>query len=407
MSKKVVLDTNILLETPEILEDNKKSFVITYMTLKELDSLKRKRGDLQYSVRAATRKILEYFDSIHFDLSNKPNGESVDEQIINSAKHHGILYTEDVLMTVLAKVRGVEVYNPLSYQEESYSGCTELEVTEDMGELVNKYYGRPRHVTKGFDADVLVEHLGSVPSETEYIILKYNDSSMIFQYNSDDHTFSRRQLPNRQLKVNGHAIKPFDEYQHIAILSAINMNVPMTIIDGAVGTGKTILSLASALHLKNSHKLNSIYITRPPVGVDPRFNIGFLPGQQNEKLHPWVGGIISNLEFLYEKGAEQVFEENFQHFPVNTAQGYSIHNSVLIVDESQLLSIDLTKQIISRVSQGSKLLLLGDENQNYKVVSRTEMGLRRLKQLIPNPSFEYIRLQTIYRGELAKLSLKL
>lgn len=404
---KVVLDTNILLETPEILENKNNSYVISAVTLKELDSLKRKRGDLAYSVRLATRMILEHFSDIEFDIPENFFTDTNDDLIIEAAKRHGVLYTEDVLMTVIARAQGVPVQNPLSAAETDYKGFIELEVEDSMTDLINDYYGRPAHTTKGFAVKSIMHYIDRLPEDNEYVLLKYKEDYMIFKYDEEEGYFVKRQLPGRKLRVNGHDLAPLDAYQHMALLSAINMDIPMTIIDGPVGSGKTLLALAAALHLYNNNKMNKIYITRPPVGVDHRYNIGFLPGTQDEKLNPWVGGIISNLEFLYDKGAEAVFKESFQHFPVNTAQGYSIHQSVLIVDESQLLSIDLMKQIVSRVSQGSKLILLGDENQSYKVVARAEMGLRRLKQLLPTPHVEYVKLDKIYRGALAELSLRL
>lgn len=409
---KAVLDTNILLETPEILERNDITYVISSTVLKELDDLKRKRGDLGFAVRIATRTILDNYDKIEFDFNDYTAAESNDQRIIQSAKNNGnVLYTEDILMTVIARNAGVSVKNPLSEApKKKYTGYEELEVTHDMEDLIQAYYGRPAQMQKGFNAQVLERYIER-PGPTEYVILNYEDSdktdSLVFKYDAENDYYVKQHFSGKQLQINGHAIRPFDGYQHAALTSAINMNVPLTIIDGPVGSGKTLLALAAAMYLKNNLKLDKIYITRPPVGVDRRFDLGFFPGSIDEKLNPWIGGIISNLSLLYKQGSEQVFKDNFQHFPVNTAQGYSIHNSVLIVDESQLLPVDLTKQIISRVSRGSKLIMLGDENQSYKVVSLAEMGLRRLKKRLPDRRMEYVKLQKIYRGELAELSLDL
>ena len=153
--------------------------------------------------------------------------------------------------------------------------------------------------------------------------------------------------------------------------------------------------------------MKNIYVTRAPLGIDQRYEVGYLKGDLNEKLSPWVGGIKSNLSFFYKHGADEVFEDKFKHFPVNSAQGYSIHDSVLIVDEAQLLSIDVLKQVISRVADDSKLIVIGDEDQQYNVVPRAESGFRKLKKLLPNKDLEYVRLRNIYRGPLAKLALEL
>lgn len=410
--RKIVLDTNVLLETPEILQEDGKTYILPYTVLKELDDLKRKRYELGYAVRVAARTIMANRDHIIFDFEgSEAEGSFNDEKIIGAAtRNQAELYTEDLLMTLLAQSRGVETYNPSSDEEkEEYNGYIELHVTEDMEDLIQTYYGRPAITTKGFDKEVLNKYLPRLPYHNEYVMVYWGDNYLIFKFDAESDYYVKMNYKSRKVKINGSGaeLEPLDSYQHAALTSACDMNVPLTVIDGPVGSGKTILALAAALHLKYAHQLNTVYITRPPIGVDSRYDIGFLPGSREEKLNPWIGGIISNLEFLYPRGAEEVFKENFQHFAVNTAQGYSIHNSVLIVDECQLLSIDVLKQILSRVSAGSKLILLGDEAQTYKVVPRAEMGFRRLKHLFPLEDAEYIKLQKIYRGKLAELSVLL
>lgn len=410
--KKVVVDTNILLETPEILQDKTTTFVIPYTVLKELDDLKRKRYELGYAVRVAVRSILREKDHIIFDLDGAEQENSFnDERIIAATKkHEADLYTEDILMTLLAEAQGIQSLNPITQESEKYEGYIELFVEDNMDDLIQSYYSRPATTTKGFNADVLNKYLPRIPAKTEYVLVNYKNTYMFFKYDEENNYYEKLNYKNKKVKINGSGptLEPFDAYQHIALTSACNLDVPMTIIDGKVGTGKTILALAAALHLTYEHQhLEKIYITRPPLGVDSRYDIGFLPGSKEEKLNPWVGGIVSNLEFLYPRGAKELFNEKFEHFAVNTAQGYSIHNAVLIVDESQLLSIDVMKQIISRVAEGSKLILLGDEAQTYKVVPRAEMGYRKLKNLLPMEYVEYVSLRKIYRSKLAEISVVL
>jgi predicted ribonuclease YlaK len=86
-------------------------------------------------------------------------------------------------------------------------------------------------------------------------------------------------------------------------------------------------------------------------------------------------------------------------------QGYSIHNSIVIVDESQFLSLDLIKQIVSRISEGSKLIMLYDEKQSYGIADY--IGLKKILESLPNPLFSYVRLKNIYRSKYADYAEKL
>jgi hypothetical protein len=180
---------------------------------------------------------------------------------------------------------------------------------------------------------------------------------------------------------------------------------PMTVVEGPVGSGKTLLALMGALQLveDQSSPISHIYITRPPIGIDARYEVGFLPGGIEEKLNPWVGGIISNLAYVFGENAEKVFERNFTHFPVNMAQGYSIHNAVVIVDEAQLLSRNLLRQLATRISLGSRLILMCDPEQNYGVVPRNDMGILHLKRKMPNELVTWVTLEEIQRSDLTKV----
>ena len=413
----VVVDTNILLEAPEILDNEGISFIIPFTVLKELDNLKRK-PQLKFAARLAIRAIKRSLDKNNVAVTDSELDESVnDDKIIKTAlESGGELYTEDVAMQLKAKAKGVRVFDPLELENGRYKGYHILDLREFNGEgtiLYEQVYKEAGFNKKASIPVKLIEKmLPVIPAPNEYLVVKYSKNQegavgeALYKLDTDGLIFRRKIMKSVAVSDNSR-ISPRDLQQELALLSATDINVPATIIDGAVGTGKTLLAVSAALYLKKKHNLRHIYVTRPPVGVDSRFELGFLPGNLEEKMNPWLGGIISNLEYMFGDGAENVFKNNFTHFPVNMAQGYSIHKSVLIVDEAQLLSVDILKQILSRVAEGSKLIILGDEKQNYGVVPRAEMGLRKIKKLLPLEGLEYIYLDKIYRGPLAEISLKL
>lgn len=395
---RITLDTNILLENPEILNDGDAYvYVVPAIVLKELDQLKRNRQDLGYSARIAIKYILNNLNKIDIDF-NGYEASSNDEKIIEIAKTTDELYTEDLLMTILAKKQGVKTYNPLSFSDEEYKGYVELLVEDDQEDLVQKIYETNR---SNLSKKLIDKYLLEIPSPQEYVIIKHGNFEAIYKLDVKTNTYFKQNGLPKTLKI-----KPKDIKQHIALLSAIS-DVPLTIIDGLVGAGKSILGIAAAMHWVEQKNAKHIYISRAPFGIDSRYDIGFLPGSLGEKLSPWMGGVLSNLEFLYNGKSEEIFDLYFRHFPLNMAQGYSIHNSVVIVDEVQFLTVNVMKQLISRIAEGSKLIVLGDEAQTYNTTTRSENGLRLLKKLLPSEHIEYIKLDKIYRGPLAELSLKL
>lgn len=411
----VVVDTNILLEEPEILDNEHIQFVIPFTVLQELDDLKR-RPQLKFSARQAIRAVNRHMDELI--IHGQGIDESInDDKIIKSAQEvAGELYTEDVAMKLKARANNVKVFDPFEIDNGAYTGYHTLNLMDFNGEGTRVYeevYKDGGFAKKtSIPLELVQDMLPAVPKPSEYLVVRYPKNQegdvgeAIYKLDGDGRFFRRKVMKSVAVSDNSR-ISPRDTLQEIALISATDLSVPATIIDGAVGTGKTLLALSAALNLKKKHGLRHIYVTRPPVGVDSRFELGFLPGNIEEKMNPWLGGILSNLEFLFGEGAEGVFKEHFVHFPVNMAQGYSIHKSVLIVDEAQLLSTNILRQILSRLADDSKLIILGDEKQSYGVVPRSEMGLRKLKKLLPIDGIEYVYLDKIYRGKLAEISLKL
>jgi len=209
---------------------------------------------------------------------------------------------------------------------------------------------------------------------------------------------------------NAPIFTPLDIYQKCAVY-AMN-EASATLLTGRFGSGKTLLATAMALSLTNK----KIFITRPPIGISSAYDIGFLPGNKDEKMLEWAGGFLSALNFLYTnaKGQNydsiksQLFFEKFEIIPLNMIQGVSIlENEILIVDEVQLVTREYMSMILSRMSEGSKLFLLGDIHQTYSTINKQDSGLYRLQQILPHEALAWIDLQKVYRNSLTQLALKL
>jgi len=241
-----------------------------------------------------------------------------------------------------------------------------------------------------------INSLGINIEKNEYLII-WVDSKTPIVYKNTEGPFYR--LVEHKRAPYNFELK--DVYQKIAYDSCLNKDVA-TIIDGPMGSGKTLIALLASLAMKEIYE--KIYIIRPNIGIDPKFDIGFLPGSVEEKMYHWIGGIITNLTYIMgsESKAQAMLDATIKNIPINMIQGYSIHNAIVIVDESQFLPLDLVKQIISRIASSSKLIMLFDEKQSYNITDY--IGLKKIIDLLPNDVFSYVKLKNIYRSKLAEFA---
>jgi len=205
-------------------------------------------------------------------------------------------------------------------------------------------------------------------------------------------------------------IEPLDIYQKIAIYAMSEADA--TLLTGRFGSGKTLIATALALSQTNK----KIFITRPPIGISSAYDIGFMPGDKDEKMLHWAGGFVSALNFIYKKNPKitydyiknSLFFEKFELIPLNMIQGLSIlEGEILIVDEVQLVTKEYMSMILSRMSEGSKLLLLGDLHQTYKTIKKEDSGLNKLLEVLPHEALAHVDLKHIYRNKLTEIAMKL
>jgi len=180
---------------------------------------------------------------------------------------------------------------------------------------------------------------------------------------------------------------------------------------GAAGTGKTLLTLAAGLSLTMEHKLyQEIIMTREtvPVGED----IGFLPGTEEEKMAPWMGALMDNLELLgsrsgndeWEQGATQnVLMNRVKIRSLNFMRGRTFLNRYLIIDEAQNLTPKQMKTLITRAGPGTKIICIGNLAQiDTPYLTATSSGLTYVVDRFK--SWENSAHITLRRGERSRLA---
>jgi PhoH-like ATPase len=171
--------------------------------------------------------------------------------------------------------------------------------------------------------------------------------------------------------------------QGLALELLMDISLPAASLAGLAGSGKTYLALATAIELVLHRKVyERVIVTRSTTDADEE--IGFLPGTEEEKMSPWLGGIFDNLESLarnedFAKEAANVTREvltrklNLQIKSLNYMKGRSFEKTLIIVDEVQDLNRRKLKMIASRVGAGSKIIFLGNVAQidNHLVTENT------------------------------------
>ncbi|MEW6756750.1 MAG: PhoH family protein, partial [Acidobacteriota bacterium] len=214
----------------------------------------------------------------------------------------------------------------------------------------------------------------SVPCEAD---LHPNEMALLLDEENPNHTALARQNPLERTLQPLDDVKPLwgisprNKEQRFAFDLLLNDGIPLVTLVGKAGTGKTLLALAAGLHkVADQQQYQRLLVTRPifPMGRD----IGYLPGELEEKLKPWMQPIFDNLELLlnlsysnrgHDAYRELVDQRILQIEALTYIRGRSIPNQFLIVDEAQNLTPHEVKTIVTRAGEHTKIVLTGDPYQ--------------------------------------------
>ena len=202
---------------------------------------------------------------------------------------------------------------------------------------------------------------------------------------------------------NPSGIKPKNGEQLIALQLLQNRSIPLTILSGEAGSGKTLLAVAHALaKFSTDKRVKRIMIAKSmtPVGRE----IGFLKGEMSDKVKPWLGPFYDNFKVCGQTTAQidQMIEgELIEITPITFIQGRSIKDTVLIIDEVQNLGMDVIKQIITRAAEGSEIILLGDPTQKFEGKLRINSLATLIEAGKNSPLVGHVHLNTCFRSAIA------
>lgn len=416
MKKTFVIDTNVLLMNPYALysfEDNE--IIIPDVTLETLDRRKTNPGEVGANARETIR-ILEALrqqgdfhkgiqlpgkgsvriemNHLNVDLPPMWNENGEDNRILRICKglredgSEVILVTNDINMRIKASLLTIpsEEYkaDKLSDKGKRYRGRQEADIP---GTLIDALY------TKGeLTSTKLHKYLTQQPIVNEYYLLRdKGDESHTALAQFDGKKF----VLLKSLKVRPWDITPKNVGQTFSIdaLMAPADLVPLVILSGGAGTGKTLLSLAAALETTiNQNTYDHILCSRPATRFDD--DVGFLPGSEQEKIDPLLRPIYDNLAVLTKvkdadrkNGERTNYVQDLFERGVISAQamafmrGRSITNNFVIIDEAQNLTPNQIFGVISRCGFGTKIVITGDPSQiDKETLDQTTNGLVYLSE---------------------------
>lgn len=428
MKKTITVDTNLLLDDEKIifkLLNEYEKIIIPITVLKELDKHKF-NPNLSFSARNAIRALKEfktkYPENIDFPISDHDISKN-DARIIEATKKENAdLATKDISMSMIAEAQGVDTILYDVVMNNLFDPYHYIKV-EQIYEY-NEYFEWTRFYEK-LEYDRIVELFSTVlgyhlDRESWFFLFIQAENSDPFIY--ANHPIKKyltrvdHHSHYREMKCdNGRVIQARDIYQVCAMYAL--KEAPHVLLTGKWGSGKSLLTSAYALE-DNDKKA---FITRPPIGINGKYNIGYVPGDKEEKMVDWLAGFTSSLYYIYgntngqtdgknsyDHVKDTIFHQKYEVLPLNSIQGLSLlDDDMLLIDEVQLISVDYMSMILSRPTENGKLIMMGDLGQSYDVVKPSESGLLKLLRALPHRSMAYVRLENSYRSDILDLADKL
>lgn len=391
MKKTFVLDTNVLLFDPQaIFKFSDHTIFIPFVVIEELDRFKKDQNENGRNARQFARIVDELRAKGSLAQGVKmENGGLLQIAAISSSEIETVsgldsqINDNSILLTCLAlKKRGYQILlitKDINLRLKADALLVESEDYETSDLTVEELYSSQKELLLSdelllkFDEEKFLP-LQDLPVQelnaNEYVLLKGAD-----QPNGKKLArYSRVQgglVPLIKKRDGVWGMYPRNVEQQFAIDALLNEDIALVCLMGKAGTGKTLLAIAAGLEMTINRQIYSrVLVSRPiiPMGRD----LGYLPGDVNEKLGPWMQPIFDNIDYLFgsRKGErnsqswEELINQGLLHIePLTYIRGRSLPSQYMIVDEAQNLSPHEVKTIITRAGEGTKIILTGDCEQ--------------------------------------------
>ncbi len=431
-----VFDTNVLLYDPDCIfkfQGEHLKLIIPITVIEEVDKFKKELSERGRNARQFSRNIeklrnkgdlvkgvkVDNGATVYIKIPEKSidefcsycfMGDEGDNRILASAlcikeedenNSEVIFLTKDINLRIKANSLGLKSRDyeerDISKFEEHFFGWKEVEVPSA---IIDELYKNKKISLEKLELQNLVTN--------EFFLLNSSStsSSALAIYNKMDNCLDLIEPKVKEKSIWG--IKPRNKEQIFSLQLLLNPNIKLVALVGKAGTGKTLLALAAGLNQVLDEELyKKLVVSRPifPLGKD----LGFLPGDVEAKLSPWMGPIFDNLDFLVQSGGD---DYNFKYLidkkivelePLTYIRGRSISNQYLIVDEAQNLTPHEIKTIITRAGENTKIVLTGDPYQvDTPYLDSSNNGLIYVVEKFKN--VEIFGTITLIKGERSQLA---
>jgi PhoH-like ATPase len=433
-TKIFIVDTNVILHDHRCIfnfDDN--DVVLPITVLEELDKFKRGSDQINFQAREFVR-LLD--DLLKDDLFNggltlgegkgklrietgQPFSDKLKASFREDIADHRILAITENLKEKFPKQKVVLITKDINLRMKAKS------LALDSEDYKNDKVTNPDILNKGVTLrdrcdDALIAKLYEErylsldevtfeknPTANDYFIFKGVNASALVRYDGGAKRFERVD------KKTAYGIKPRNAEQTFLLNALLNPDIRLVAVTGKAGTGKTLLALAAALAQNNIYE--QILLARPIVALSNR-DIGFLPGDADEKIRPYMQPLFDNLTVIKHcfnprsventRIEEMEKEERLVIAALAYIRGRSLSNSYFIIDEAQNLTPHEVKTIITRAGEGTKMVFTGDLHQiDSPYLDQQSNGLAYLSDRMKGQElFAHINLIKGERSFLAELA---
>jgi PhoH-like ATPase len=431
-----VLDTSVLLYDSEAVKNfQKNDIAIPITVLEEIDTFKKGNDVINLHAREFSRYLDKISDknllqkwiplngkthgklrvisneNSELDASKVFGNEKNDHRILNSVlklmeeepRKKVILVSKDINLRIKARSLNIDAedYETIQIKDIDHLYQGKREVACDDA-VIDKIYEEGRLPY----SDLQDEQ----PNNNQFFILKGQSGSALGYFNEESDAVELLQ------KRTAYGVTPRNAEQTFALNAILNPNNLLVSITGAAGTGKTLLALAGALEQRRN--FHQIFLARPIVPLSNN-DIGYLPGDINSKIDPYMQPLWDNLSFIknqftesskkFQKVDDMLENDKLRIIPLAYIRGRSLSNVIFIVDEAQNLTPHEVKTIITRAGENTKIIFTGDIFQiDTPYLDTQSNGLSFLvDRMHDNELYAHINLEKGERSELANLASKL
>ncbi len=428
MKSTFVLDTCVLLADPRaILRFDEHDVVLPLVVVEELDRKKTRMDEVGANARSAIRLLEEMGASREGGLRDPaplPGGGSLrielnritsdrlpvaldpqtpDHRILATCLNLGgsVLVTKDASLRIKGAQLGVPVqdYRADTVPVEHINpGVIEHRTEADV---IDRLFEEGKLELDGVNALV-----------NEFVVLRNGTSrSALARVIQTEPGCVLERMPTH---VRAFGVEPKNVAQTVALHQLLDPDIPAVSLMGMAGTGKTFLALAAALEqVLEQGRYRRVSVYRPMVAVG-RQEMGYLPGDINEKLSPWMAAVHDNLYALFSdagpEGARGAIEEllargELEMAAVTYLRGRSITGEFVIIDEAQNLELPTLKVILTRMSRDSKVVFCGDLSQVDNPYISPFGGMAALiEKFRGSPLFAHVTLERSVRSPLSEMA---